>query len=165
MPGSGGTHRDQHLQTFHAQRTTHEAAGLTGSHGNAAAAGTGYHQSLHAARLHLDQHRHRRHLHHRCRCLHGRCLCLHHPHCCHRSPHSHHHPHLHSHPPPPPPQPPPPPPPSPPPPLPPLPLLVRRLPLGADAAPTSSAPTRSTAAAEATEGRRGTREHPSKKGV
>ncbi|CAI7768389.1 unnamed protein product [Closterium sp. NIES-54] len=67
-------------------------------------------------------------------------------------------------PPPPPPQPPPPRPP-PPPPLPPLPLLLRRLPLGADAAPTSSVPTRSTAAAEATEGRRGTGQHPSKKGV
>ncbi|CAI7876033.1 unnamed protein product [Closterium sp. NIES-53] len=55
------------------------------------------------------------------------------------------------------------PPPPPPPPLLPLPLLLRRLPLGADAAPTSSVPTRSTAAAEATEGRRGTGEHPLKK--
>ncbi|CAI7786461.1 unnamed protein product [Closterium sp. NIES-54] len=62
--------RDQHPQTSHAQRTTHEAAGPTGSHGNAAAAGAGYHQSLHPAWLHLDQHHRRRHLHHRCRCLH-----------------------------------------------------------------------------------------------
>ncbi|CAI7784812.1 unnamed protein product [Closterium sp. NIES-53] len=38
--------RDQHPQTSHAQRTTHEAAGPTGSHGNAAATGAGYHQSL-----------------------------------------------------------------------------------------------------------------------
>ncbi|CAI7831691.1 unnamed protein product [Closterium sp. NIES-54] len=71
---------------------------------------------------------------------------------------------------PPPPHPPPPPPPllpppPPPPPLLPLPLLLRRLPLEADAAPTSSVPTRSTAAAEATEGRRGTGENPSKMGV
>ncbi|CAI7909349.1 unnamed protein product [Closterium sp. NIES-53] len=50
-------------------RTTHEAAGPTGSHGSAVAAGAGYHQSLHAAWLHLDQHHHRRHLHHRCCCL------------------------------------------------------------------------------------------------
>ncbi|CAI7912779.1 unnamed protein product [Closterium sp. NIES-54] len=92
MPG------DQHPQTFHAQRTTHEAAGPTGSHGNAAAAGAGYHQSLHAARLHLDQHHHRCHLHHHCRCLHRRCRCLHHPHRLHRSLHSRHHPHLHRHP-------------------------------------------------------------------
>ncbi|CAI7736325.1 unnamed protein product [Closterium sp. NIES-53] len=98
MPGSGGTHRDQHPQTSHAQRTTHEAAGLTGSYGNAAAADAGYHQSLQAARLHLDQHRRRRHLHQCCRCLHRRCRCLHHPHRRHRSPHSHHHPHLHRHP-------------------------------------------------------------------
>ncbi|CAI7811568.1 unnamed protein product [Closterium sp. NIES-53] len=76
MPGSGGTHRDQHPQTFHAQCTTHEAGGPTGSHGNAVAAGAGYHQSLHAARLHLDQHHRRRHLHHRCNCLHRRCRCL-----------------------------------------------------------------------------------------
>ncbi|CAI7771527.1 unnamed protein product [Closterium sp. NIES-53] len=62
--------RDQHPQMSHAQRTTHEAAGPTGSHRNAAAAGAGYHQSLHTARLHLDQHHRRRHLHHRCRCLH-----------------------------------------------------------------------------------------------
>ncbi|CAI7798425.1 unnamed protein product [Closterium sp. NIES-53] len=82
---------DQHPQTSHAQRTTHEAAGPTGSHGNAAAAGAGYHQSLHAARLHLDQHHRHRHLHHRCRCLH-------HPHRRHRSLHSRHHPHLHRHP-------------------------------------------------------------------
>ncbi|CAI7889555.1 unnamed protein product [Closterium sp. NIES-54] len=34
---------DQHPQTSHAQRTTHEAAGPTGSHGIAAAAGAGYH--------------------------------------------------------------------------------------------------------------------------
>ncbi|CAI7887198.1 unnamed protein product [Closterium sp. NIES-54] len=68
-------------------------------------------------------------------------------------------------PPPPPPPPPPLPPPPPPPPLLPLPLPGRRRPLGADAAPTSSVPTRLTAAAEATEGRRGTGEHPSKKGV
>ncbi|CAI7740365.1 unnamed protein product, partial [Closterium sp. NIES-53] len=68
------------------------------SHGNAAAAGAGYHQSLHAARLHRDQPHRRRHLHHRCRCLHRRCRCLHHPHRRHRSPHSRHHPHLHRHP-------------------------------------------------------------------
>ncbi|CAI7818721.1 unnamed protein product [Closterium sp. NIES-54] len=67
-------------------------------------------------------------------------------------------------PPPPPPPPPPLPPPPPPPPLLPLPLPVRRRQLGADAVPTSSVPMRSTAAAEATEGRRGTGEHPSKKG-
>ncbi|CAI7784124.1 unnamed protein product [Closterium sp. NIES-53] len=67
------------------------AAGPTGSHGNAAAAGVGYHQSLHAARLHLDLHHLRRHLHHRC-------CCLHHPHRRHLSPHSCHHPHLHRHP-------------------------------------------------------------------
>ncbi|CAI7807670.1 unnamed protein product [Closterium sp. NIES-54] len=78
--------------------------------------------------------------------------------------------------PPPPPKPPPlppsppPPPPPPPPPLPPparlprLALLMRRLSIGADAALTDSVPTRSTAAAEATEGKRGTEEHPSKKG-
>ncbi|CAI7895994.1 unnamed protein product [Closterium sp. NIES-53] len=60
-------------QTSHTQRTTHEAAGPTGSHENAAAAGAGYHQSLHAARLHLDQHHRCRHLHHRCHCLHRRC--------------------------------------------------------------------------------------------
>ncbi|CAI7902008.1 unnamed protein product [Closterium sp. NIES-53] len=64
----------------------------------AAAAGAGYHQSLHAARLHLDQLHRRHHLHHRCRCLHGRCLCLHHPHRRHQIPHSRHHPHLHRHP-------------------------------------------------------------------
>ncbi|CAI7843808.1 unnamed protein product [Closterium sp. NIES-53] len=98
MSGSGGTHRDQQPQTSHAQCTTHKAAGPTGSHRNAAAAGTGYHQSLHAARLHLDQHHRRRHLHHRCRCLHRRCRCLHHPHRRHQSPHSRHHPHLHRHP-------------------------------------------------------------------
>ncbi|CAI7760815.1 unnamed protein product [Closterium sp. NIES-53] len=87
--------RDQHPQTSHAQRTTHEAARLTGSHGNAAAAGAGYHQSLHAALLHLDQHHHHRYLRHRCRCLHHRYRCLHHlRHCL----HSRHHPHLHRHP-------------------------------------------------------------------
>ncbi|CAI7931598.1 unnamed protein product, partial [Closterium sp. NIES-54] len=89
MPGSGGTPRDQHPQTSHAQRTTHKVAGPIGSHGNAAAACAGYYQSLHAARLHRDQHH--RHLHHRCRCLH-------HPHRRHRSPHSRHHPHLPRHP-------------------------------------------------------------------
>ncbi|CAI7817944.1 unnamed protein product, partial [Closterium sp. NIES-53] len=49
-------------------RTTHEAAEPTGSHGCAAAAGAGCHQSLHAAWLYLDQHhllRHRRHDLHR----------------------------------------------------------------------------------------------------
>ncbi|CAI7834400.1 unnamed protein product [Closterium sp. NIES-53] len=97
MPGSGETLRDQHPQTSHAQRTTHEAAGPTGSHGNAAATGAGYHQSLHAVRLHLDQHHRCRHLHHHCRCLHHRYRCLHHHHCRHRSPHSRHHPHLHRH--------------------------------------------------------------------
>ncbi|CAI7729764.1 unnamed protein product [Closterium sp. NIES-53] len=90
--------RDQLPQTSHAQRTTHKAAGPTGSQGNAAAAGAGYHQRLHAARLHLDQHHRRRHLHHHHRCLHRRCRCLHNPHCRHRSPHSRHHPHLHCHP-------------------------------------------------------------------
>ncbi|CAI7929821.1 unnamed protein product, partial [Closterium sp. NIES-54] len=73
-------------------------------------------------------------------------------------------------PPPPPPQPPPTPPPPPPPPvppepLPPLPLPVWRLLLGADAAPTDSKPPRSAAAAEATKGKRGEGEHPSKTGV
>ncbi|CAI7913623.1 unnamed protein product [Closterium sp. NIES-54] len=69
-------------------------------------------------------------------------------------------------PPPPPPEPPPPPPPLvlPPSPFPPLPLLLLRLPPGVDAALTSSAPRRSTAAAVATEGRRGEGVHPSKKG-
>ncbi|CAI7795448.1 unnamed protein product [Closterium sp. NIES-53] len=52
------------------RRTTHEAAEPTGSHGSTAAAGAGCHQSLHAARLHLDQHHRHRHLHHRRRCLH-----------------------------------------------------------------------------------------------
>ncbi|CAI7787705.1 unnamed protein product [Closterium sp. NIES-53] len=79
-------------------RTTHEAAGPTGSHGNAAAAGAGYHQSLHAVRLHLDQLHRSHHLHHCCRCLHRRCRYLHHPHRHHRSPHSYHHPHLYRHP-------------------------------------------------------------------
>ncbi|CAI7731461.1 unnamed protein product [Closterium sp. NIES-54] len=65
-------------QTSHAQRTTHRAAGLTGSHGSAAAASAGCHQSLHAARVDLDQHRRHRHLHHRRRCLHHRRRCLHH---------------------------------------------------------------------------------------
>ncbi|CAI7781387.1 unnamed protein product [Closterium sp. NIES-53] len=84
MPESGGTLRDQHPQTSHAQRTTHETAGATRSYGNAAAAGAGYQRSLHAARLHLDQHHRRRHLHHRCRCLHHRCRCLYHlRHCLH----------------------------------------------------------------------------------
>ncbi|CAI7842661.1 unnamed protein product, partial [Closterium sp. NIES-54] len=41
--------RDPHPQTSHAQRTTHEATELTGSHGCAAAAGAGCHQGLHAA--------------------------------------------------------------------------------------------------------------------
>ncbi|CAI7917713.1 unnamed protein product [Closterium sp. NIES-53] len=67
--------------------------------------------------------------------------------------------------PPPPPPPPPLPPPlvPPPPPLPPLPLPLRQFPLGADAAPTSSAPRRSTAAVVATE-MRGEGAYPSKKG-
>ncbi|CAI7757152.1 unnamed protein product, partial [Closterium sp. NIES-54] len=43
--------RGQRPQTSHAQRTTHEAAGPTGSHRNAAAAGAAYHQILHAVRL------------------------------------------------------------------------------------------------------------------
>ncbi|CAI7857515.1 unnamed protein product [Closterium sp. NIES-54] len=77
---SRGATLDQHPQTSHVQRTTHEAAEPTGSHENAATAGAGYHQSLHAARLHHDQHHRRRHLHHRCRFLHRRCRCLHHPH-------------------------------------------------------------------------------------
>ncbi|CAI7882319.1 unnamed protein product [Closterium sp. NIES-53] len=88
----------QRFVTVLGLRTTHEAAGPTGSHGNAAVAGAGYHQRLHAARLHLDQHRRRRHLHHHCRCLHHRCRCLHYPHCRHRSLHFRQHPHLHCHP-------------------------------------------------------------------
>ncbi|CAI7735657.1 unnamed protein product [Closterium sp. NIES-53] len=93
------TRRDQHPQTSHAQRTTHEVAGATGSHEGAAAAGAGHRKSLPTAQHHPDQHhrcrhpRHRRHLHPHCRCL--RRLHLHH---CHRSPHSRHHPHLHPHP-------------------------------------------------------------------
>ncbi|CAI7926669.1 unnamed protein product [Closterium sp. NIES-53] len=84
MPRSGGTLRDLQSQTSHAQRTTHEAAGPTGSHGSVAAAGAGCHQSLHAARLHLDQHHCHLHLHHRRRCLHHRRRCLHHlRHCLH----------------------------------------------------------------------------------
>ncbi|CAI7777509.1 unnamed protein product [Closterium sp. NIES-53] len=71
MPaGAKNVCRDQHPQTSHAQRTTQEAVGPTGSHGKAATASAGCHQILHAARLHLDQHHRRRHLHHRCRCLH-----------------------------------------------------------------------------------------------
>ncbi|CAI7796751.1 unnamed protein product, partial [Closterium sp. NIES-53] len=74
---------------------------------------------------------------------------------------------LHQQPPLPPLPPPPPPPPLPPQraPLPPLLLPVRRLPLGADAALSDSKPPRSVVAAEATEGKRGEGEHPSKIGV
>ncbi|CAI7771892.1 unnamed protein product [Closterium sp. NIES-54] len=78
MPGSGGTHPDQHPQTPGALRTTDEAAEATGSHESAAAAG------VPAAQNHLDQlHRRRRRL-----------LRLH-LHRCHRSPHLCHHPHPH----------------------------------------------------------------------
>ncbi|CAI7891001.1 unnamed protein product [Closterium sp. NIES-54] len=72
-----------HPQTSHAQRTTHEAAEPNGSHGCAAAAGAGCHQSRHAARLYLDQNHRRLRLHHRCRCLHHLRRCLHHLHCRH----------------------------------------------------------------------------------
>ncbi|CAI7801312.1 unnamed protein product [Closterium sp. NIES-54] len=85
--------RDQHPQTSHTQRTTHEAAGATGSHDGAAAAGAGHRQSLPAAQRHPDQHHRRRHLHPHCRRL--RRLHLHHRY---RSPHSRHHLHLHPHP-------------------------------------------------------------------
>ncbi|CAI7779777.1 unnamed protein product [Closterium sp. NIES-53] len=110
MPGSGGTHRDQHPQTSHAQRTTHEATGTTGSHEGAAAAGAGHRQSLPAAQRHPDQHQRHRHPHHlRRRHLHPHCRCLRrlhlhrryrsphsrlHLHHRYRSPHSRHHPHL-----------------------------------------------------------------------
>ncbi|CAI7776489.1 unnamed protein product [Closterium sp. NIES-54] len=65
--------RDQHPQTSHAQRTTHEATGATGSHDGAAAADAGHRQSLPAAQRHPDQHHRRRHphrLHRRRRHLH-----------------------------------------------------------------------------------------------
>ncbi|CAI7765576.1 unnamed protein product [Closterium sp. NIES-53] len=80
---------DQHPQTPGDPRTTHEAAGATGSHKSVAGAG------VPAAQLRLDQlHLHRRHrlrrLHpnrHRQRRLHL--------HRCHRRPHLCHHPHPH----------------------------------------------------------------------
>ncbi|CAI7779564.1 unnamed protein product [Closterium sp. NIES-54] len=92
--------RDLHPQTSHAQRTTHEAAEQTGSHGCAAAADAGCHQGLHAAWPHRDQHHLLRHLHHRCRRRH---LPRHHRHrlhglhCRHRHPHSRNNPHHHFH--------------------------------------------------------------------
>ncbi|CAI7756085.1 unnamed protein product [Closterium sp. NIES-54] len=111
---------DLHPQTSHAHHTTHEAAGPTGSHGSAAAAGDGCHQSLNAARLHLDQHHRHRHLHHRRRCLHHLRHRRHYLHLRHylRLLHL-----LHC--------------------FPRCPLHHPCLPLGADAAPTSSVPTRS----------------------
>ncbi|CAI7911027.1 unnamed protein product, partial [Closterium sp. NIES-53] len=45
MPGSGGTHRGQHLHRADAQRTTHEAAEGRGSQDCAAAAGADHHRS------------------------------------------------------------------------------------------------------------------------
>ncbi|CAI7834695.1 unnamed protein product, partial [Closterium sp. NIES-54] len=151
-PGVRRRYRDQYLQTPGAPHTTHEAAEVKGSHESAAAAGVPAAQ-LCLCPLHLRRRRLR--LHHSSRHCH-RCLQLH------RQP-----PPL---PPPPPPPPPATPPPLPPPPLPPpaplprLALLMRHRSLEADTALTDSVPTRSTAAAEATEGKRGTGEHPSKKG-
>ncbi|CAI7820467.1 unnamed protein product [Closterium sp. NIES-53] len=62
--------RDQHPQTYHAQRTTHGAAKQTGSHGCAATADAGHHQGLHAAWLHRGPRHHLRYRHHRRRRLH-----------------------------------------------------------------------------------------------
>ncbi|CAI7741584.1 unnamed protein product [Closterium sp. NIES-53] len=84
---TGRRHRDQHPQTAGALRTTHEAAGATGSHESAAAAGVPAAQ-LHLDQLHLRRRRRRRHPHrHRRRRLH-----LHRRH---RSPHPRHHSHPH----------------------------------------------------------------------
>ncbi|CAI7888455.1 unnamed protein product [Closterium sp. NIES-53] len=79
---------DQHPQTPGALRTTHEAAGATGSHESVTGGGVPtaqlrlYQLHLRRRRLHLlhpNHHRHRRlHLHR-----------------CHRSPHLCHHPHPH----------------------------------------------------------------------
>ncbi|CAI7750142.1 unnamed protein product [Closterium sp. NIES-53] len=79
---------DQYLQTPGALRTTHEAAGVKGSHESAAAAGVPAAQ-LRLCRLHLRRRRLR--LRHSSRHRH-RCLQLHR---CHRSPHLCHHPHPH----------------------------------------------------------------------
>ncbi|CAI7837606.1 unnamed protein product [Closterium sp. NIES-54] len=78
-------------QTPGAPRTTHEAAGVKGSHESAAAAG------VPAAQLRLYR------LHLRCRLLRRRhpsrhCHCCLQPHRRHRSPHLGHHPHPHPHP-------------------------------------------------------------------
>ncbi|CAI7878551.1 unnamed protein product, partial [Closterium sp. NIES-54] len=81
-------YRDQYLQTPGAPRTTHEAAGVKGSHESAAAAGVPAAQ-LRLCRLHL--HRRRLRLRHPSRHRH-RCLQLHRHH---RSPHLCHHPHPH----------------------------------------------------------------------
>ncbi|CAI7800558.1 unnamed protein product, partial [Closterium sp. NIES-53] len=84
-----------YLQTPCAPRTTHEAAGVKGSHESAAAAGVPAAQ-LCLCRLHLR--RRRLCLRHSSRHCH-RCLQLHRrhrsPHLCHQSPHLCHHPHPH----------------------------------------------------------------------
>ncbi|CAI7830166.1 unnamed protein product [Closterium sp. NIES-53] len=101
MPGSGGTHRGQHLHRADAQRTTHEAAEGRGSQDRAAAAGADYHRNHSSVQLrdqlhhclcllrHLHRLRHprRRHRLHRLHCC---CRHLHHH-------HHHHHPHYHPH--------------------------------------------------------------------
>ncbi|CAI7795463.1 unnamed protein product [Closterium sp. NIES-53] len=99
MPGSGGTHRGQHLHRADAQRTTHEAAEGRGSQDRAAAAGADYHRNHSSVKL-RDQ------LHH-CLCLLRHLLRLRHPRRCHRLHrlhcccrhlhHHHHHPHYHPH--------------------------------------------------------------------
>ncbi|CAI7810264.1 unnamed protein product [Closterium sp. NIES-53] len=97
MPGSGGTHRGQHLHLADAQRTTHEAAEGRGSNDCAASAGADHHLSHSSVQLrdqlhhclcrlrHLRRLRHPRRHHrrrHRRRRLH--CCCQHLPlHCLH----------------------------------------------------------------------------------
>ncbi|CAI7817688.1 unnamed protein product [Closterium sp. NIES-53] len=90
-------HRDLHPQTSHAQRTSHEAAEQTGSHGCAAAADAGRHQGLHAAWQHRNQHHLLRYLQHRCLRLHRLRHRLHGLHRCHRRPHPQDHPHHYLH--------------------------------------------------------------------
>ncbi|CAI7803050.1 unnamed protein product [Closterium sp. NIES-54] len=86
---AGRRHRDQHPQTPGALRTTLEAAGATGSHESAAAAG------VPAAQYRLDQLHLRRC---RLRLLHPNRHRRLHLHRNHRSPHLCHHPHSHPHP-------------------------------------------------------------------
>ncbi|CAI7837839.1 unnamed protein product [Closterium sp. NIES-53] len=67
----------------HAEKTTHEAAGATGSRSDAAAAASGLLQNLHAELQSDCSHSHRCHYRHSHRCLHR----------CHQRPHSYHHSH------------------------------------------------------------------------